>query len=240
MQDSFTAGALRALARARARARDRGASSVEPVDLLAALADEEECRAAKLLSEFGFDLVRLCRALGASEVSPTEETPEASVPPLPQSFAVRSVLNDASIKARALDRSRLIGTEHLLAGLLAVPGPVAALLADAGLEVSRLIERATQTTTKAPPIAMTAEIPPLELTAPGEGVDLGRILDASANRAREGLRVVEDYARFVLDDPGLTRRIKEVRHRLGEAVRGSTPTCSSGRGTPEATSARSS
>ena len=27
-----------------------------------------------------------------------------------------------------------------------------------------------------------------------------RILDASLNRATEGLRVVEDYARFVLDD----------------------------------------
>ena len=27
-----------------------------------------------------------------------------------------------------------------------------------------------------------------------------RLLDANANRAREALRVVEDYARFVLDD----------------------------------------
>ncbi len=49
---------------------------------------------------------------------------------------------------------------------------------------------------------------------------MGRILDASANRAREGLRVVEDYVRFVLDDPGLTRRLKEVRHRFAEAERG--------------------
>ena len=34
------------------------------------------------------------------------------------------------------------------------------------------------------------------------------------------MRVVEDYVRFVLDDPGLTRRLKEVRHRLAEAARG--------------------
>ena len=54
-------------------------------------------------------------------------------------------------------------------------------------------------------------------------MDIGRILDASANRAREGLRVVEDYVRFVLDDPGLTRRLKEVRHRLAEALRGFDP-----------------
>jgi thiamine-phosphate pyrophosphorylase len=49
---------------------------------------------------------------------------------------------------------------------------------------------------------------------------MGRILDASANRAREGLRVIEDYVRFVLDDPGLTRRLKEARHRLAGALRG--------------------
>ena len=67
---------------------------------------------------------------------------------------------------------------------------------------------------------MAGEIPPLELADPGEAVDLGRVLDASANRASEGLRVVEDYVRFALDDPALTRRIKEVRHRLGEAIRG--------------------
>lgn len=44
-----------------------------------------------------------------------------------------------------------------------------------------------------------------------------RILDASANRATEGLRVVEDYARFVLDDVYLTRLLKEIRHDLAQA-----------------------
>ncbi len=58
------------------------------------------------------------------------------------------------------------------------------------------------------------------MTEPGGGVELGRILDASVNRAREGLRVIEDYVRFVLNDPGLTRRLKEVRHRLAQAERG--------------------
>ncbi len=45
-----------------------------------------------------------------------------------------------------------------------------------------------------------------------------RILDANRNRAREGLRVVEEYARFVLNDPGLTHRLKSLRHGLREAV----------------------
>lgn len=45
-----------------------------------------------------------------------------------------------------------------------------------------------------------------------------RVLDASANRAREGLRVVEDYVRFVLDDAHLTAQLKQLRHRLAAAL----------------------
>jgi thiamine-phosphate pyrophosphorylase len=41
-----------------------------------------------------------------------------------------------------------------------------------------------------------------------------RIIDAAANRAREGLRVVEDYLRFVLDDRHLTELCKQLRHDL--------------------------
>ena len=44
--------------------------------------------------------------------------------------------------------------------------------------------------------------------------DAFRILDASLNRAGEGLRVVEDYVRFVLDDAHLTELLKQVRHDL--------------------------
>ncbi len=45
-----------------------------------------------------------------------------------------------------------------------------------------------------------------------------RIIDASANRTAEGLRVLEDYARFGLDDPFLTQQIKTLRHRLAQAL----------------------
>lgn len=44
-----------------------------------------------------------------------------------------------------------------------------------------------------------------------------RLLDASLNRASEGARVVEDYARFVLDDPYLTRLAKTLRHGVAAA-----------------------
>jgi len=45
-----------------------------------------------------------------------------------------------------------------------------------------------------------------------------RVIDANANRAREGLRVAEDYARFVLDSPRLTAALKRLRHRLREVM----------------------
>lgn len=45
-----------------------------------------------------------------------------------------------------------------------------------------------------------------------------RIIDANRNRAGEGLRVCEEYARFVLDNPPLTETVKRLRHSLRVAV----------------------
>jgi thiamine-phosphate pyrophosphorylase len=49
--------------------------------------------------------------------------------------------------------------------------------------------------------------------------DAFRILDANANRAAEGLRVVEDFVRFILDDALLARTCKEIRHQTSEVLR---------------------
>jgi thiamine-phosphate pyrophosphorylase len=45
-----------------------------------------------------------------------------------------------------------------------------------------------------------------------------RILDASLNRAREALRLIEDYARFALDAPDLVEALKTLRHDLAAAT----------------------
>ncbi|MGB2986136.1 MAG: thiamine phosphate synthase [Phycisphaerae bacterium] len=45
-----------------------------------------------------------------------------------------------------------------------------------------------------------------------------RIIDANLNRAREALRVMEEYARLGLDDASLSAAIKETRHALAKAV----------------------
>ncbi|MCK4350254.1 MAG: thiamine phosphate synthase [Candidatus Krumholzibacteria bacterium] len=46
-----------------------------------------------------------------------------------------------------------------------------------------------------------------------------RILDANANRCAEGLRVIEELARFARKDETLQRSIKRIRHEVREAVR---------------------
>src|SRR5262245_18563665 len=46
-----------------------------------------------------------------------------------------------------------------------------------------------------------------------------RIIDANFDRASEGMRVIGEYARFVLDDRGLTGQLKSLRHRLIGALR---------------------
>ncbi len=44
-----------------------------------------------------------------------------------------------------------------------------------------------------------------------------RALDANCNRAREGFRVAEDVARFILNDLKLLSRLKQLRHRVTAA-----------------------
>ena len=45
-----------------------------------------------------------------------------------------------------------------------------------------------------------------------------RILDANANRAREALRVIEDYARFALNHQQISRDLKQLPHLADRRV----------------------
>ena len=46
-----------------------------------------------------------------------------------------------------------------------------------------------------------------------------RVIDVNLNRASEGLRVIEDGVRFILDDSSLTKKVKELRHSLIKAIK---------------------
>jgi len=47
-----------------------------------------------------------------------------------------------------------------------------------------------------------------------------RMIDANFNRAREAMRLMEEYCRFALNSTALTGRAKQLRHRLSGAVAG--------------------
>jgi len=47
---------------------------------------------------------------------------------------------------------------------------------------------------------------------------VARLIDANANRAREAFRVLEDIARFALDDASLAADCKHARHQLAAAL----------------------
>lgn len=52
-----------------------------------------------------------------------------------------------------------------------------------------------------------------------ERASIERLLDANLDRAREGLRVLEDWCRFALNRPDLVWRLKDLRQRLGQRHR---------------------
>ena len=49
---------------------------------------------------------------------------------------------------------------------------------------------------------------------------VARLIDANLNRAREGLRVVEDTARFIWSDAAAYRRLRRIRHELHDLTKG--------------------
>ncbi|MES1167068.1 MAG: hypothetical protein ABUL68_03620, partial [Pseudomonadota bacterium] len=50
-----------------------------------------------------------------------------------------------------------------------------------------------------------------------------RVLDVNLNRAREGLRVLEDTARLVWEDKKLFQEFRSLRHGLDETTRAAYP-----------------
>ncbi len=53
-----------------------------------------------------------------------------------------------------------------------------------------------------------------KLSGISQKANIGRILDANLNRAKEGLRVCEEITRFVLNQHKITATFKALRHRV--------------------------
>ena len=182
---------------------------VAPLHLFSSLIQEEEGRAAVLLNRAGINRPALASGFLALSVNEAAPTTDASAP---IGDAVQAVLVQARSLAVELAGERVVASEHLLLSLLETDEQLKQKLIDIGLDFASLEQliRGDQDT----PLPMA----PLEILEPTDWIDAARILDASANRAREGLRVVEDYCRFALDDRFLVHETKQIRHDLTAAL----------------------
>jgi thiamine-phosphate pyrophosphorylase len=210
----LTPAVLRALASARLWAERLGDFDLAARHVLLALLEEEEGRAAQVLREHGLSIEALRGGLFPQAAWPGERPafdPHAADPRALME-GLHRLLRRARNVALELAGETTIASEHLLLAILQHDEESRLALEPHGLNLDRL---EAEMNPSGPPIALDV---PLELDEPTERMDLARILDANANRAREALRVVEEYCRFVLDDAFLTGELKRLRHGLAAAL----------------------
>lgn len=209
--------------------------------ILLGLIAERSGIAANALASFNVQLHEVRKQV--ERIMPRGEQVDASAK-LPQSPRAALVIGHAMAESREFGHN-YVGTEHLLLGVLREKESVAAQvliemnvnLNELRREVLSLIGReeaydikiveGLDGATEAVSAAKHVE-PPAAALAPkvyrnddltnAEYTAMLRVIDASLNRAAEGLRVVEDYVRFMLDEPVLTEEAKTLRHDLAAAI----------------------
>ena len=240
----FTPAAWRALHEAARWAAAEG--FLDLPELLLGLAAESECRAALLLAKCGVDQDGVQRRfphlarVGGGDARAVRWSMDLR---LALAEVSARLFEDESALGLATEHLLLgiLSTRHEAAAWLAEHGLAAETIE---AEIHRLYghdspdaEEAlpwpTGQESAAPaangrvaqPIALEAEEPESAscprtppATRPLPEVGILRAFDAAANRGREGLRVAEDYVRFVLDDRHLTDQLKRLRHDLAAAL----------------------
>ena len=139
----------------------------------------------------------------------------------PESFAEWSMILLRHADRYAIQSSveAMTGTEHLLLAAIELDSVTRSFVESHKVSFEQLVDKIVQSDDDvAISVAEDIQIPPASQGTIEESA-LFRILDASANRCREGLRVVEDYVRFALDDRFLSSRLKKLRHQLTESLR---------------------
>jgi thiamine-phosphate pyrophosphorylase len=236
MMHQFTAAAERALIYASGWTNRTGCDELEAEPLLVGLLAEPECRAAAMLTRFAIDLPAIRHRWPA--LAETEPLPGGVRRKKSFSRDVEVSLQLARERLAAFPQPLEMATEHILLGLTAADHEVSVWLRQQGIDPDMLgAEILSLYGCGAAPgrIAEDEELvrkgeeewntgdafypgTRAERDTVADKIATLRVLDTSGNRAREGLRVVEDYVRFVLDDRHLTQLCKQLRHDLTDAL----------------------
>jgi thiamine-phosphate pyrophosphorylase len=194
----------RAAQAARAWANRLGATSVRLSDWLLGLLDEEEGRPAELLTRLQVDVNRL-----------RDELPKhiaANQFPLTTNAELYAAARDHSLRLRG---DPALTTDLVLFAVVVADPQFVDVLSRFGVHVPSL-----ESALHRPDVVILPDGPAADFSVPDlpDLHDAARIVDANLNRAREALRVLDDFARFVLNDAFLTEQLKSLRHRLAAAV----------------------
>lgn len=229
MAFDFTPSARRALGHAHAAA----SGPLHAWHVLVGLLAESESRAAAVLASCGVDLLLVVQqwpdAAGACNIEFGDIQLESTMPKLPAELA--NGLRKAHAQLDELPPATAISTEHLLLALVDSSCDVGIWLRAQNISADALIAEIYR--------FHGVESGPLDVdldsdaeTTSRDGSDMPvsigastideaamlRILDSSANRAAEAIRVVEDYLRFALDDAHLSLLAKQIRHDLNTVL----------------------
>jgi thiamine-phosphate pyrophosphorylase len=195
-------GVERAISQARERAEQHNSAVVRLNHVVLALLNEEEGRPAALLERAGLSVADVREKLGEIGNSPV-------APPEDRLF---HTARSWSIMYRH-DPEFL--TDAFLLAVLRADAGFERSCAAFGLDANRLESFLTGDAVKpSPEEEETAHLLAIFTNPVADEIGAARVMDANFNRAREALRVLEDYCRFALDDRFLTEQIKEVRHEL--------------------------
>jgi thiamine-phosphate pyrophosphorylase len=238
MAYEFTPASERALEAAAAWTSSSDIDALGVPEVLLGLLAEPECRAALLLAQCDVDPAAVHRrfpTLARLEPPRLERTGQFSKELTGCLKMVESLLLD-------YPRPLFLATEHVLLGIVAAKNEASLWLEDCGLRADALEAQVHRLSGHQPgPLPLDtgaeenddasaaenkwpgeepapSEILPGSPAAPHEQLAALRIIDAAANRAGEGLRVIEDYLRFTLDDGHLTKTCKSIRHDLTAAL----------------------
>jgi len=215
MYESFTDRARKVIQLADSEAVSFNHEYIGTEHVLLGLIKEGSGVAANALKFLGIDLQK-----SRLEVERLLQSGPCIVPKdeLPLTPRARKVIEYSMEEARHLNHN-YVGTEHILLGLLREQEGVAAqVLMNLGLKLEEVREEVLNLLGHGLESESSRQPEPTLNNTSRSGTT--RILDAAANRATEGLRVVEDFARFSLDDAHLTRLTKNLRHDLATTCAG--------------------
>ncbi len=226
MYERFTDRARKVMQLANQEAQRYCHEQIDTEHVLLGLMKEGQGVGAQILTSLGVDLRRIRLEIEKRVQSGAEVI---TMGKLPQTREAKKVVEYTMEEAHQLNHGHY-GTEHFLLGLLRVSeGKAAQVLGHLGVSLEFARDEIMKLYAAYPKIgsdrfAYPSRVGSTVRTEARVGsrntvrtADPLRILDASANRATEGLRVVEDYARFVLDDAHLTTKLKQLRHDLAQA-----------------------